>query len=34
MPTWANAHLSDPEEVGQFLERWWNTLSGVLGEAT
>jgi len=34
MPTWANAHLSDPEEVGLFLERWWGTLSGVLGEAT
>jgi len=34
MPTWANAHLADPEEVGRFLERWWSTLSGVLGEAT
>jgi len=33
MPTWANAYLTDPDEVGQFLERWWGTLSGVAAKA-
>jgi len=31
IPTWANARLTDTDEVGLFLERWWSTVSGQEG---